>query len=101
MMTDLTPCEDCGALGPYESAYAKYGRPEDDRPLPPAAARLVTVCGWQTGGRGEELRRCASCGAWFRWQLTYEFYVNGSEEEETLTRLSEEEAAGLRARLTR
>lgn len=52
-------------------------------------------------GRGEELRRCPSCGAWFRWRLTYEFYVNGSEDEETLTSLSEEDAAGLRAQLTR
>ena len=100
-MANSPTCEDCGALGPYESGYTKYGRPADDRPLPPAAARLVTVCGWQAGGRGEELRRCPSCGAWFRWHLTYEFYVNGSEDEETLTRLSDEEAVGLRARLTR
>jgi hypothetical protein len=94
-------CKVCGPIGAYESSYAKYGRPEDDRPLSPAAAHLVTVCGWQSGGRGEELRQCPSCGAWFRWHLAYEFYVNGSEDEETLTRLSDEEAASLRWRLTR
>ena len=89
----------CGELGAVEWSAAKYGHAQDDRPLPPAAGRLTTVCGWRSGGRGEELWRCARCGAWFHWVLSYEFLVGGSEDEETLTRVSAEEAAVLRGRL--
>lgn len=35
--------------------------------------------------------RCPSCAALYSYQFTYEYHVNGSEDEETLTRLSHAE----------
>jgi len=41
------------------------------------------------------LKQCAACGTYYLYETDYEYLVNGSEDEEVLTRLKEEEAREL------
>lgn len=91
-------CPTCGELGPEEQARQKWGWPEHDTALPAAAGRLETVRDLgSAGSRTRELRRCPTCGAWFLYRTDYEYLTNGSEDEQTLTRLEPAEAAELLA----
>lgn len=40
-----------------------------------------------------QLRRCPECGTPYLFQTDYDFCVNGSEDEQALTRLADAEAA--------
>ena len=92
-------CAACGSIGQGASAFEKGGWPEQTVLLPAAVGALETVCGWESGGRGEKLLRCAACGDHFRWTLSYEFLVGGTEDETTIERIPASEVAALRARL--
>ncbi len=94
-----TACAVCGPIGTGASAFEKGGWPEQTVLLPAAVGALETICGWESGGRGEKLLRCAACGDHFQWTLSYEYLVGGTEDETTLARLSELEADRLRVRL--
>jgi hypothetical protein len=99
MPNEAAPCEICGKLGVVETSYAKYGWPEDDRPLPPQAGRLVPA--EPTAGSDAErdhVRRCPLCGTYYHYRWSYEYLVNGSEDEEELRRITPEEAQSLMAR---
>ncbi|MCJ7738676.1 MAG: hypothetical protein MUQ10_15420 [Anaerolineae bacterium] len=37
------------------------------------------------------LKQCPKCGTYYDWEFTYEFLVNGTEDDIVLTRLSDEE----------
>ncbi len=86
-------CSICAQLKAVETSFYKYAAPEYDRPLPAAAALLV-----QVGDLGlvdaekQHMRRCPECGTLYSYLFGYEYYVNGSEDEEQLTRLSADEA---------
>ena len=90
-------CDVCSGLSASEYAYSKCGWPEHDTCLPEAAEKLVIVKDFQPlGSRKLQLRQCPSCGAWFLYRTDYEYLTNGTEDEEFLTRLTEEEAAEYR-----
>ncbi|MBP6333066.1 MAG: hypothetical protein KA342_06420 [Aminivibrio sp.] len=90
-------CEVCSGLSDSEYAYSKFGWPEHDTFLPDAAQNLVLVKDLRPlGSRKLQLRQCPSCGAWFLYRTDYEYLTNGTEDEEFLTRLTEEEAAEYR-----
>ena len=87
-MTIPATCELCGQLADLETSFYKYGWPEMDRPLPAAAHQLLPVgpvTDYDT--QRHHIRRCPLCGTMFQYDLIDEYYVNGSEEEERLTRL--------------
>ena len=94
-----TACAVCGPIGPGASAFDKGGWPEQTVHLPAAVGALETICGWESGGRGEKLLRCAACGDHFQWTLSYEYLVGGTEDEATIARIPGSEVAALRARL--
>lgn len=94
-------CATCGSIGDVESGFHKYGFEEDDAPLPAAVTALEEVVSDVSGGRGETLYRCPACGAYFHYELDYEFIIPGSEDSETLQRIPAEEAVALRERLGR
>lgn len=88
------PCAICPSLQDEEYAFQKYGWPEDDTFLPAAAARLVTVRDLRpSGSRALLLKRCLQCGTYYLYRTDYEYLVNGSEDEQFLTRLTPEQAA--------
>jgi hypothetical protein len=66
--------------------------PERDTFLPAAAGELEVIA--RLRGKGDrQLRRCPACDAYFRWVEEYEFLMTGSEDEQTIERISDEEAA--------
>lgn len=95
-------CQVCGGLGQTETSYSKYGAPQYDKPLPAAAESLHIVLRLDdTGTDRRHVRRCPDCGALFSYVLTCDYQVNGSEDEETLSRLSAEESAAFIRRCAR
>jgi hypothetical protein len=82
-------CPICSQLQDIETSFAKYGAPQYDRPLPEAAARLemVPFLDYEDKDR-YHVRRCPSCATLYSYSLNSEYQVNGSEDEETLTRMT-------------
>lgn len=93
-MTDEHPqCSLCSSLGERETAFQKFGSPEYDTQLPSAVSQLVLVKDLRPSGSRElKVMRCPGCGDWFLYETDYEYMVNGTEDEQMLTRLSSEEA---------
>ena len=90
-------CAICSELSEQEHAYQKYGWEQDDTYLPAAASKLEVARDFRPNdSRKLQLKRCPECGTYYLYQTDYEYLVNGSEDEEVLTRLSEEQAAEYR-----
>ncbi len=87
-------CPICSGLQDQETAYQKFGWEENDTHLPAAAAHLKLVRDFQPySSRKRQLQQCPACGTYYLYRTDYEYLVNGSEDEESLTRLSPEQAA--------
>ena len=87
-MLPISECEICRELRDVETSYYKWGWDEQDRPLPPAAARLVPVEEVDSYEKERHhLKRCPLCGTLYQYDWTYEYLSNGSEDEERLVRL--------------
>jgi hypothetical protein len=68
--------------------------PQLDRPLPEAAARLTILPATdpQADHEKQQVRRCPHCGTLYRYLISHEYLVNGTEDEEELSRLSPAQA---------
>ena len=89
-------CGTCGELGDYHYALQKHGREDEDTFLPAAAGRLRSVCEIDPDKRpNQTVEQCPDCGAWFLYKSSYEYLATGSEDEQTLSRLSAEQARAL------
>ena len=89
-------CSVCSQLADRETAYQKFGWEENDTYLPAASDALVIVRDFKPySSRKLQLRRCPECGTYYLYSSDYEYLVNGSEDEETLERLTAERAAEL------
>lgn len=88
------PCQICAGLLDEEYAFQKYGWPEHDSSLPPAASRLTIVRDLRPhSSRTLQLRQCPTCGTYYLYRTDYEFLAGGSEDEQFLNRLTDEQAA--------
>ncbi len=86
-------CQACAGLRDEEYACQKYGWEERNTYLPAAADQLAVVRDFRPyGSRALQLRRCSGCGVYYLYRTDYEYLVNGSEDEQFLTRLSDAEA---------
>ena len=85
-------CGICSGLEDYERAIQHVQGEEGDTELSEAARRLV---GKSTTPGPPVLLRCPECATCYRFESTYEFLIGfgGSYDEQTLTRLTDEEAA--------
>ena len=85
-------CSTCSTLHNYESATQYVHETEPDTQLPEAMGRLRDV---PTGSGGPDLMICPECGTYYEYDTHYEFLIGfgGSYDEQTLTRLSDQEAA--------
>lgn len=93
--THLT-CATCSGLADQERAYQKYGSDDTATYLPEAAARLETVRDFRPySSRKREVRRCPECGTYYLYETDYEYLVNGTEDEESLSRLTREQVMQL------
>ncbi len=89
----LKQCRICSNLADQEYAAQKWGREEDNTYLPAAANQLIMVRDFRPyGSRKLRLQQCPECGGYYLYRTDYEYLVNGSEDEETLTRLTQEQA---------
>ncbi|MBL8058202.1 MAG: hypothetical protein JNK29_15965 [Anaerolineales bacterium] len=87
-------CGLCAELNDEEYALQKYGWEKDNTYLPAAAGRLTLVKDLRPhSGRTLHLQRCPQCGTYYLYRTDYEFLVNGSEDEEFLSRLTDAQAA--------
>jgi len=68
--------------------------PEQDRPLPEAAARLIVLPAIDPTADPEKAhaRRCPQCGTFYRYLQSHEYLVNGTEDEEELSRMTPSQA---------
>lgn len=89
-------CPICSHLRDRESGCQTHGRPEEDTFLPKIAGGLLHVRTLHPKRTSSpELKRCPHCGTHYLFSDVYEYYATGSEETQTLQRLSDEEAARL------
>ncbi len=87
-------CTLCSTLSDQEYACQKYGSEIGNTFLPLAVEKLTIVRDFQPfGSRKLQLRQCAECGTYYLYKTDYEYLVNGSEDEEFLVRLTEDQAA--------
>jgi hypothetical protein len=90
---NLDQCEICSELGGVERSFEKYGWPDDTQRLPSPASRLEpaeNIEGYDK--ERHHVKQCPICGTFYKYDLTYEYLVNGSEDEETLKRLTPTES---------
>jgi hypothetical protein len=87
-----TACDICSGLKDYEQALQHVQEEPEDTKLPEAVGRLEDVSTWT---RRPWLLRCPQCGTYYLYETIYEFLIGfgGSYDEQTVTRLSDEEAA--------
>lgn len=94
--TDLRPhetCSICRGLRDEEYAAQKWGWEENDTHLPAACNELELVRDLSgCSSRKLQLQQCPECRTYYLYRSDYEFLVNGSEDEEWLTRLTDEGA---------
>ncbi|MEZ0275512.1 MAG: hypothetical protein ACAH88_11465 [Roseimicrobium sp.] len=89
-------CRLCSQLRDHESGCQTHGRPEEDTFLPKIGEQLKHVRTIHPDRNSSpELKRCPECGTHYLFQDVYEYFATGSEDTQTLRRLSDEEVAKL------
>lgn len=90
--TRLT-CSICTQLSDYHHGFQKGGHEDEDVFLPSAAGSLKDIRELEpVNCRHMVLEQCPECGTCYLYQSDYEFLVSGTEDEQTLSRLTDEEA---------
>jgi len=85
-------CSVCSGLADREYAFQKYGSEESNTYLPAAVERLEVVRDFRPlSSRKRQIRRCPECGAYYLYETDYEYLI-GTEDEQTLTRLTDAQA---------
>ena len=86
-------CGMCSSLSDQEYAFQKCGCEKGNSYLPAAADHLKVVQDFQPyDSRKLQVRQCSECGTYYLYRTDYEYFFNGNEDEEYLTRLTKEQA---------
>lgn len=86
-------CVICSRLKSVETSFSKYGWDEMTRPFPPEVAQLKRPENFDSPDvDAHHIRTCPLCGTFYQYDYSYEYLVNGSEDEEVLTRLTPTQA---------
>jgi hypothetical protein len=89
----ISDCAICSRLADVETSFSKYGWEEMTRALPAEAWQLEPAEPIDTErAQNHHIKRCPICGTLYRYDWSYEYLVNGSEDEEALARLAPSEA---------
>jgi len=87
------PCDICGTIPERCEAFIKGGVIETH--LADSVARLEIWSqvppghhDYSVSSSGSHLKRCPQCGAFYLYQCSYDYFVNGSEDEIIITRLN-------------
>jgi DNA-directed RNA polymerase subunit M/transcription elongation factor TFIIS len=86
-------CQTCSSLHDQEYTMQKYDWKENNTYLPAAAGYLKIIKDFNPyGSRKLQLQQCPECGNCYLYRVGYVYLANGSEDEEYLTRLTDDEA---------
>ncbi len=92
----MNKCSICSGLKDKEYAFQKYQSNYADSYLPESSHKLILVKDLKkNSGRLKQLKQCPECRTYYLYETDYEYFAFGSEDEEFLTRLTEEEALEL------
>jgi len=87
----ISECKICCRLKDVEEGYQKYGHDDENYFIPSAAHELL---GWesfsQDMNKKDPIKTCPICERQYRYEHSYDWYSNGGEDEEKLTRLTTE-----------
>jgi hypothetical protein len=87
-------CSICSQLKDKEYGLQTHGRADEDTFIPKIAEKLKNIIELKPGSdRYTLLRRCPECATYYTHKNDYEYLATGSEDEQILTRLTDEEAA--------
>ncbi|MFH2040765.1 MAG: hypothetical protein ABIJ65_15140 [Chloroflexota bacterium] len=88
-----TLCTICSQLADCESASQKVGWEQEATYLPPASKKLQIVKDFAPfSSRAKQLLQCPECDTYYLYTSDYEFLVNGTEDSDLLTRLTNTKA---------
>lgn len=86
-------CNICSKLKDQEYSFQKFSG-ENNTYLPAESQKLKTILDLRpTAERKKLLQQCPKCKTYFLYETDYEYFAGGTEDEEFLTRLTEEEAS--------
>lgn len=89
----IIQCGICSQLEDRETGFRKYGSSYPDTYLPAASDKLELIIDFRPSSeRKIQLRRCPECGRYYLYRTDYEYLTNGTEDEQELIRLSDNEA---------
>ena len=87
-------CSICSQLKDYEYALQTHGRPEEDTFIPKIAEKFKHVREVKPSrGRYMALVKCQECATYYTYGKDYEYLATGSEDEQFLTRLTDQDAS--------
>ena len=93
-MGDYEKCRICRTI-PASSSYFIVGGETKHDDMPRSASQLEIVGAPffkdSLSSSRTLIKLCPKCGTYYEWDYDYEFLVGGSEDDVTLTRLSDEE----------
>ena len=90
VVMDPGPCKTCGHLSGKEYGSQKFGWPDQTQYLPMDIDEFDLLRG--TPSSQLKLLQCPECKTYYFYRSIYEYFVNGGEDDETLTRITEKEA---------
>ena len=86
-------CGICSDFKEKEMSFKKYGSENNNICLPKNAKKLIIIKDFKQGSsRLKQLKQCPECKKYYLYETDYEYFAFGSEDEEFLTRLTEDEA---------
>jgi len=89
-------CSICSDFNDKETSFQKYGSEDSNTYLPENTKYLITVKDFKPGSsRLSQLKHCPECKTYYLYETDYEYLAFGSEDEEFLTRLTNEEPLNL------
>lgn len=90
---NAAPCPLCSSLADEEHAFQKFGSNTGNTHLPAAAGALILARDLRPySSRKQQMWQCPQCGTYYLYTSDYEYLVNGSEDEEHLMRLTDDQA---------
>lgn len=87
-------CTLCSGLADTEEAYQEFGWEDNNTYLPEASKQLKLIRALRPiDSRELHLWQCPQCGTYYLHQYDYEYFADGSQDEEHLMRLTFAQAA--------
>ena len=79
-------CSICKDLESSNSAYQETRDPEGNSYLPEASEKLEYI--WKVESRTGGIKKCPQCNQLYSYEASYEWFTNGTEDEQHLERIS-------------